>query len=215
MTHNVVLVNVSKKFKNNTVLNDINLSLQSGRIYGFVGENGCGKTVLMKIIIGLMRTSTGYVAYDEKMLKKDYDFLPSVGFIIETPGFFKELSGLDNLKIIAGINKKIGQDTIETWMKRLNLPVDDKQVGEYSLGMRQRLGIIQALMENPDVIVLDEVTNALDEDTVNMVYELLYEEKKKGKLIIISSHSKNDIDTLCDEVYRLKEGRLFYENTKA
>ena len=212
--HYIELKGVSKHFKRNKVLDKTDIRFESGRIYGLVGENGCGKTVLMKLIIGLMRPSEGSVEYDDAVLKRDFDYLPSVGFVIETPGFFEELSGVENLKLLAGINGKIDEAEIMRWLEIVGLPADDKPVSDYSLGMNQRLGIAQALMEDPEVIILDEPTNSLDDEGVDLIYRLLREEKEKDKIIIISSHSKHDIETLCDEVYRIKNGGVYLEEKK-
>ncbi len=211
MSNRIIVENVTKRFKKKIVLNHINAEFTSGKITGFVGENGSGKTVMMKLLIGLMKPSEGRILYNRKELKKEIDFLPSCGFIIENPGFYDELTGFENLNLLASVQKKISDDEIIRWIQKVGLENSGKRVGEYSLGMRQRLGIAQALMENPEVVILDEVTNSLDEAGVRLVYTLLEEERKKGKLIIISSHRRDEIDELCDEIYRFKEGKLLNE----
>lgn len=210
----LVVKDVVKKFKNDVVIKNANMTCKMGTITGIVGDNGSGKTVLMKLIVGLMRATEGFITYNSKALKKDFDYLPSVGLIIEHPSFFDELTGFENLKLLANINNKISDDEIRTWIKRVGLVDDNKKVENYSLGMRQRLGIAQALMENPDVIILDECTNTLDENGIHMVHTLLKEEKSKGKIIIISSHSRYDILELCDEIYTIKEGVLNHAASK-
>lgn len=206
----LIVNDVVKKIKNETIIKKANMTCEKGAITGIVGDNGSGKTVLMKLIVGLMSVSSGSIMYNSKVLKKDFDYLPSVGLIIERPGFFDELSGFENLKLLASINNKINDEEIHGWIKRVGLVDDNKKVENYSLGMRQRLGIAQALMENPEVIVLDELTNTLDENGIHIVHELLREEKKKGKIIIISSHSRYDILELCDQIYTIKEGVLYH-----
>ncbi|MBR0137520.1 MAG: ABC transporter ATP-binding protein [Erysipelotrichaceae bacterium] len=208
MEHKLIVSNVTKQYGRKTVLDNVSFSVYSGEIVGLVGENGSGKTQLMKSIIGLIKPQKGQVSYDGKIVGKDFRFLPDNGFVIENPAFFDELTGFENLKLLASINNKIGDDDIENWIKTVGLENDGKPVEEYSLGMLQRLGIAQALMEDPQVIILDEFTNSLDDEGVKLVYDLLLSEKKKGKIIIISSHRKDDIITLCDRVYRMKDGRI-------
>ena len=205
------VINVSKKFKRKTVLENVNLSFKSGNIYGLVGENGSGKTVLMKIMIGFMRTQSGKILYNGKELKKDFDYLPSVSFIIETPEFYDELTGFENLKLLAEINNKISDEEINGWMEIFKLENDSKKIKDYSLGMEQRLGLIQALMEDPEVLILDEFSNSLDEEGVLLTHDILKKEKEKGKIIIISSHYKYDIENLADEIYRIKDGKIIHE----
>lgn len=203
--------NVQKQFGKKIVIQNANLMAKSGQVIGLVGENGSGKTVLMKICVGLMKATQGEVLYNGLRLKKDMEYLPSVGLIIEHPGFYGEMSGFENLMSLAMIQNKIGEKEILYWLDKVGLKNDHKPVGKYSLGMIQRLGIAQALMENPDVLILDEFTSGLDEDGILMAHQLLMEEKQKGKIIIISSHSKYDIQQLCDEIYLMKGGILYHE----
>ena len=205
------LINVCKNFGKKEVLKDISLNIRSHQVIGLVGENGCGKTVLMKIIIGLMKASKGQVIYNDKLLKKDMDYLPSVGFIIENPSFFNELNGYENLKLLADIRKKISDKEILAWLEKVGLKDINYKVDDYSLGMKQRLALAQALMEDEEVLILDEPTNSLDEKSVELFHQLIKEEKDKGKIIIISSHNKYDIEKLSDEVYRIRQGNLYYE----
>ena len=205
------LINVCKNFGKKEVLKDISLNIRSHQVIGLVGENGCGKTVLMKIMIGLMKASKGQVIYNDKLLKKDMDYLPSVGFIIENPCFLNELNGYENLKLLADIRKKISDKEILVWLEKVGLKDINYKVDDYSLGMKQRLAIAQALMEDEEVLILDEPTNSLDEKSVELFHQLIKEEKDKGKIIIISSHNKYDIEKLSDEVYRIRQGNLYHE----
>lgn len=205
----VMINNVSKEFKNQMVLNNINADFCGGNIYGIIGRNGSGKTVLLKCILGLINTSKGDIIINNKVVGKEIDFPQRVGFIIETPGFLPNYCGYKNLKYLASIRGVADQKTIKDTMTLVGLdPTDKKPVGKYSLGMRQRLGIAQALMEDPDILVLDEPMNSLDYDGVNEMREVFLKLKKKGKLILLASHIHEDIETLCDEVYEMKAGKL-------
>lgn len=201
--------NVTKKIKGKIILDNINLELVSGRIYGFVGENGSGKTMLFRAISGLMRLTSGQVSVDGQVLHKDISVLPGLGIIIENAGLYPELTGLDNLRQLAKINKKIDDEQIKEAIIRVGLDPDDKRTfRKYSLGMKQRIIIAQAIMEKPDILMLDEPTNALDENAVNIVRDIIDEERKRGALVLIASHNKEDIKLLCDEIYRVKDGKV-------
>ena len=205
----IIVDHVSLQIKNAKLLSDVSLSLHSGRVYGLRGRNGSGKTVLMKTICGFMRPTEGQVLINGKVLHKDMDFLPSAGIIIEEPGFFPNYSGFKNLKILAGIQNRISDDKIRQMMEMVGLDsAMKKPVGKYSLGMRQRLGIAQAMMEEPEILILDEPTNGLDEDGVEWFRQFILEQKEKGKLILLASHSKEDIEMLSDEVYYMEKGVL-------
>ena len=205
----IIVDHVSLQIKNAKLLSDVSLSLHSGRVYGLRGRNGSGKTVLMKTICGFMRPTEGKVLINGKVLHKDMDFLPSAGIIIEEPGFFPNYSGFKNLKILAGIQNCISDDKIRQMMEMVGLDSTMKKpVGKYSLGMRQRLGIAQAMMENPEILILDEPTNGLDEDGVEWFRQFILEQKEKGKLILLASHSREDIEMLSDEVYYMEKGVL-------
>lgn len=205
----IMIQNVTKEFKKQLVLNDISINFNMGKIYGIIGRNGSGKTVLMKCICGLLSTSSGTITVNGKVIGKDIDFPENIGFIIENPGFLQSYSGLKNLKYLASIKKKIDDDKIREFIKLVGLNPDDKKaVGKYSLGMRQRLGIAQALMENPDIIILDEPMNALDNVGVDEIRSVILKMKEQGKLIIIASHIREDIEVLCDEVYEMNEGTI-------
>lgn len=205
----IIVDHVSLQIKNAKLLSDINISLHSGRVYGLRGRNGSGKTVLMKCICGFMRPTEGKVLVNGKVIHKDMDFLPSAGIIIEEPGFFPNYSGFKNLKILAGIQNTISDDKIRQTMELVGLDSTMKKpVGKYSLGMRQRLGIAQAMMEDPEILILDEPTNGLDEDGVEWFRQFILEQKEEGKLILLASHSREDIEMLSDEVYYMEKGVL-------
>lgn len=198
----IFVENVTKAFGGQEVLKTVCVKFERGKIYGIVGRNGSGKTVLLKCICGLLYPSTGTVTVGGKVVGKDVDYPENVGFIIETPGFLPRYSGLKNLKYLAAVRGKVKKDEIRKYMELVGLNPDDKKhVGNYSLGMRQRLGIAQALMENPDILILDEPMNALDNNGVEEMRTVLLKMKEQGKLIIIASHVRDDIDILCDEVY--------------
>lgn len=205
----LIAKDVCKKIGNKDILKNINLELESGKIYGFVGRNGSGKTMLFRALSGLMSVSAGEVVYDGKVLKKDMNVLPNLGIIIENAGLYPELTGFDNLKLLTKLNKNVDNEKIKSVISMVGLDPDDKRkYNKYSLGMKQRIVIAQALMESPEVLMLDEPTNALDEDGVTMVRDLIKKEKEKGSLVLIASHNKEDIDFLADEVYRIKEGQI-------
>lgn len=207
--HKIVTENASIKIKNKYILKDINLEFENGKIYGFYGRNGSGKTVFMKSIIGLMKLTEGRVICDEKIIGKDMDFLPDAGILIEEPSFYRQYSAVTNLKMLAGIQKKITKSEIEESIRTVGLdPDDSKKVSKYSLGMLKRLGIAQAIMEDPEILILDEATSALDEEGVNWFRNFMLEQKEKNKLVIISSHIKEDIEMLCDEVISLEHGKV-------
>lgn len=203
----IVLENVSKSFKEKTVLQATDLTIEAGRITGFIGRNGSGKTVLFKLICGLLRPTTGTVTVDGVRLGKDADFPPDLGVLIETPGFINYESGLRNLRDLAAIRKKVTLDEVKDAIRMVGLdPEDKKHVGKYSLGMRQRLGIAQAIMEDPSVIILDEPMNGLDRSGVEDMRVLFARLRDAGKTILLASHSAEDINLLCDTVYEIENG---------
>lgn len=201
----ISLKNIGKKIKHNIILKDINMELESGHIYGFVGTNGSGKTMLMRILTGLISFTEGEFYVDERSVQFGNEIYYDMGVIIEKPEFFNELTGLENLEMLAKLKNIISREEMIDSLNKVGLdPYNPKKVKEYSLGMKQRLGIAQAIMENPDILILDEVTNGLDEEGIAMVYEILSQEKEKEKLIIISSHYKQDIESLCDRIFLIK-----------
>lgn len=205
----IMIQNVTKEFKKQVVLKDISINFNRGKIYGIIGRNGSGKTVLLKCICGLLLPSGGTVKVNNQIIGKDVDFPENIGFIIENPGFLQNYSGRKNLKYLASIRKKIDDEIIAKFMELVGLNPDDKKaVGKYSLGMRQRLGIAQALMEDPDIIILDEPMNALDSVGVDEMRDVILKMREQGKLIIIASHIREDIEVLCDEVYEMNAGTL-------
>lgn len=197
--------------KNKKILENINVSFKQGQIHGLIGRNGSGKTMLMKCICGFVKPSSGKVIVNNQIIGKDCDFPKNVGIIIETPNFIPYYSGFKNLKLLADLNNKISNEDIKKSMERVGLNPNLKlHIRKYSLGMRQRLGLAQAIMENPDILILDEPTNALDKDGVADIRTYLKELKKEGKTIVIASHSTEDIDTLCDTVHEMDKGIISF-----
>ena len=215
--------NLTKTFGTQTVISDISMTLVSGKIYGLVGRNGSGKTMLMKMILGFVSPSSGSIKIEGKVLGKDISMPDRIGAIIENPGFLPEYSGFKNLKFLAMIHHKISNEgqavgkrneEIRNAMRIVGLDPDSKKhVGKYSLGMRQRLGIAQAIMEDPDILLLDEPLNGLDNEGVEEIRKVLLSLKEKGKLIILASHSKEDIQILCDTVFRMDHGKIIATET--
>ena len=203
----IVLENVSKSFKEKTVLQKTDLTIEKGKITGFVGRNGSGKTVLFKLICGLLRPTTGTITVQGKQLGKDCDFAPDVGVLIETPSFISYESGYRNLRDLAAIRKKITPEEVRTAIRSVGLDDTDKKwVGKYSLGMRQRLGIAQAIMEHPALLILDEPMNGLDRGGVEEMRKLFGSLRDNGTTILLASHAAEDIDLLCDTVYEVSDG---------
>lgn len=213
----IEICKLSKIIDKNIILNDVNMNLESGNIYGFVGRNGSGKTMLLKMICGFVNPSSGNILIDgESIFQKNY-FNNNIRALIEKPKFIDSLSGFDNLKLLANINNTIDDNTINYWLDKIGL-LDEKNklYGKYSLGMKQKLGIIQVLMENPPIMIFDEPLNGIDEKSANIVRDILLKEKENGKLILISTHIKEDIETLCNVIYKFDNGNvqlLTNENT--
>lgn len=201
--------NLEKKIKNNVVLYDINLQLHKGKIYGFRGRNGSGKTMLFRAICGLIRPTNGTIIIDQKKLGEEISFPESVGVLIEYPGFLADLTGFKNLKMIAEINNQIDESEIKEMITKVGLdPEDKRKFKKYSLGMKQRLGIAQALMEEPELLILDEPLNALDSGGIDLVKNLLIEMREKNKLILIASHDKEALELLSDEIFTIENGKI-------
>lgn len=198
---------VYKRFGTDTVLKDVSRSFERGRIHGIVGNNGSGKTVLMKCICGFLIPDGGSITVNGERVGVDVDFPRDMGLIIETPGFLPNITGVKNLEILASLNKKIGLREIAASMRAVSLdPSMNKPVGKYSLGMRQRLGIAQAIMENPSLLILDEPLNGLDKHGVREMRQLIKGLKEQGKTILLASHNQGDIDELCDTVCEMDAG---------
>lgn len=205
----IIVDNLVKRFGKATVLNGVSVEFEREKIHGIIGRNGSGKTVLMKCICGLTPITGGSVTVNGKRIGKDCEIIPNAGVIIETPGFIPNMSGFGNLKNLASLSGKIGKTEIRDSISKVGLNPDDKKhVGNYSLGMRQRLGLAQAIMENPDILILDEPMNGLDKDGVKDMRQYLLDLKAQGKTILIASHSAEDIDVLCDTVCEMDKGIL-------
>lgn len=205
----ISVVSANKTFKETKALQDITISFAQGKIHGIIGRNGSGKTVLLKCICGLMKLDTGIIKVKNQVVGKEIDIPKNIGAVIEAPGFLPNYSGAKNLKFLAGIHRKIAMADIEASMRTVGLnPTSRKHVGKYSLGMRQRLGIAQAIMENPDILIFDEPMNGLDNQGVDEIRQLLLELKERGKTILIASHNQDDIRILCDTVHEMDNGAL-------
>ena len=207
----LIAENVNKIIDKKIILNDVSLKLRSGMIYGFVGRNGSGKTMLFRALSGLMSIDSGTVSLDGKVLHKDFDVLPELGIMIENAGLYPQLSGFDNLKRLSSIRKKVYDNTIREYISTVGLDPDDKKpFRKYSLGMKQRLVFAQAIFEDQKILMLDEPTNAMDDSGVQMVRDILLE-RKKDSIILIASHNREDIDLLADEKYRVSNGQFIKE----
>ena len=205
----IEIKNVSLILQKNEILKDISVHFERGKIHGLIGRNGSGKTMLIKCICGFVKPNSGEILVDGKRIGKDCDFPKNAGIIIETPGFIPYYSGYKNLKLLADLRGKISRDDIRKTMEKVGLNPDLKRhVRKYSLGMRQRLGLAQAIMENPDLLVLDEPMNGLDKEGVADMRKYLLDLKSQGKTILIASHSAEDIGILCDTVCAMDKGRL-------
>ncbi len=205
----IEIEHVTKRFKEDIVLHDVSVAMERGKVYGFSGNNGSGKTVLMKCICGFLPVSEGKVRVNGKVVGREIDFPESIGVIIETPGFLTNLTGVRNLEILAALRGKIGRKEIEQAVRKAGLdPSLKKAVSKYSLGMRQRLGIAQAIMEDPEFLILDEPFNGLDKHGVADIRNLLLDLKEQGKTIILASHNSEDIRILCDKVFEMDGGRM-------
>lgn len=204
----VEIKKINKKIDGKIILNDINLNLEKGLIYGIIGRNGSGKSMLFKLICGLTKPTSGEIFVFNKQIHNG-DLPESLGLIIEKPGFLPQYSAFENLKMLASINNIISDEEIRKVISLVGLSSDDKTpIKKYSLGMKQRLGIAQAIMENPKLLILDEPMNALDEEGVDLVRKILIDLKSKDVTIIIASHNKEDIEMLCDKVYKISSGNL-------
>lgn len=205
----IIVKDLSKKFKKVTILENINMKFESGKIYGIVGRNGSGKSVFLKILCSFYKPTTGEILFDNVNYNSNNNFPPSVRALIENPTFFPDLTGFENLKLLSSIQNKISDEEIMKTLDQVNLLSEkDKKYSEYSLGMKQKLGIAQVLMENPDVMIFDELFNGIEEKTVEKIRNILLELKNQNKIIIVTSHIKEDIGVLSDEVYKFDCGRV-------
>lgn len=203
----VEIKNYCKSIKSRPILNNVSYNFEYGKIYGIYGHNGSGKTMLLRAIAGLLVPESGSVVIDGKVLHKDMSFPPSIGIVIENMNLLPQYNAFDNLKILGKIKKNATDEDIKTALERVGLKSDLK-VKKFSLGMKQRLNIAQAVFEKQKIILLDEPTNALDNDGVQLIYKLLKEEKERGALVVITTHHKEDLEEICDVVLEMTEGEL-------
>ena len=208
--------NVSKKLGNNIVINNVNIEIKKGIVTGLKGINGSGKTMMMRLIAGLIYATKGEVIIDGKVLGKDISFPPSIGLMLENPAFLPGYNGFDNLKMLASIKGEIKDEKIDEVLETVGLAAIDKKYRKYSLGMKQRLGIAAAIMEEPDIILLDEPTNSLDASGVEMVQKIVAREKERGATVILSCHDSALLESMCDEIYGIEVGEItaHYEPVK-
>ena len=211
MEHNIIvsMENVSKSFGSECVLRNVSCTFEAGKIHGIIGKNGSGKTILMKLICGLTLPTSGEVRVRGQRIGKDVDVPPDIGALIDAPGFLSYHSGRKNLRYLAQLTRKINDDGVRAAMERVGLDYTSKKlVGKYSLGMRQRLGIAQAIMENPEILLLDEPMNGMDKQGSENIRQLILELRAEGKTIFLASHIPQDIDILCDTVHEIDAGCL-------
>ena len=205
----IEIKNLNKKIKGAEVLKDINLHLEGGKVYGLKGKNGSGKTMLMRAVCGLILPTGGSIAINGEQLGKQISFPRSVGILIENPSFIPGYTGLKNLSVLAAIQKRVGEDEIRETLEKIGLDPDDKRTyRKYSLGMKQRLGIAAAVMENPDIVILDEPINALDERAANPVRTILKDQNERGAVSIIACHDSEELNFLSDQIIEIAEGRI-------
>lgn len=206
----IELKNLSKNFDKNKVIDNINITFTEGNIYGLYGRNGSGKSVIMKLICGFLIPTEGQILFDGIDFNANDEYPNSLRAVIERPSFFPNLTGYENLKLLAEIQNKISDKEIIESLKIVNLINEkDKKFSKYSLGMKQKLAIAQAIMEDPKVIILDEPFNGIEEKTVSKLIKYLKEEKQKGKIIIFSTHIKEDLDNLADKIYKIENGSIY------
>lgn len=205
----ILIQGVNKTIKKVPILTDINLKMESGKVYGLKGKNGSGKTMLMRAICGLIIPDSGKIVIDGEELGKDISFPRSVGVLIENPAFINSYTGFKNLKVLASIQNRIDDQQIRNTLNKVGLDPNDKRTyRKYSLGMKQRLGIAAAVMEKPDIVILDEPINALDESGANKVREILSEQKNRGAICIIACHDTEELNFLSDEIIEISEGKI-------
>lgn len=205
----ILVDKICKRIDGNVILNNVDMEFTDGNIYGFIGRNGSGKTMMMKIICGFVKPTSGNLTIDNMdVFSKGY-FNNNIRALIEKPKFIGNLSGFENLKLLASMGGNVSDEVLNYWFSRLNLDTErDKLYCKYSLGMKQKLGIIQALMDDAKIILLDEPFSGIDDASVCVIRDILLEEKKKGKIIVVSTHIREDVDLLCDFVYYFDNGRV-------
>ncbi|MEE0058748.1 MAG: ATP-binding cassette domain-containing protein [[Bacteroides] pectinophilus] len=205
----VKIIHLSKRIRKRQILDDINIEMHGGRIYGFKGKNGAGKTMLMRAVCGLIIPTEGKIYINDELLGKDMSFPESIGVLLENPSFIDGYTGFKNLKLLASIKNRIDDEDIRLTLKKVGLDPDDKRTfRKYSLGMKQRLGIAAAIMENPDIVILDEPINALDDSGAELVRSILWELRDNGSLIMLACHDTDELRYLSDEIYTLNDGRI-------
>lgn len=210
----IIINDYTKIIRKKIVLNHVNLKLTGGNIYGFQGKNGCGKTMLMRAITGLIRPTEGYVSINGEKIGKDIDFPQSVGALIENPSFISEYSALDNLKMLASLSGNISEDELLYVLKHVGLENNDVKYRAFSLGMKQKLGIAAAVMGNPELVVLDEPINALDEDSVKRIRMMLLGMKNENRIIIIACHDRDELNYLSDKIIKIQDGKIVEDNMR-
>lgn len=205
----IVITDLTKRLRRRVILDHINVTFDAGKIHGIVGHNGSGKTMLFRAVSGLMHPTSGTISYNGKQLYKDMETLPSLGIILENADLYPEYSAVKNLTHLAGIRAVIDDETVRESIYRVGLDPDDRRpYRKYSLGMKQRLKIAQAIMEKPNVLILDEPTNSLDPEGIELLYKLLDEERERGTLVLVASHQLAEISDMADHVYRMDAGKL-------
>lgn len=205
----IEIKNYTKIIKGSTVLDNINVIFESGKIYGLKGKNGSGKTMLMRAISGLIRPSSGKVTIENEVLGRDISFPRSIGVLIENPAFLANETGFSNLRMLADLGEGMSNEDIESVLLELGLnPKEKKSYKKYSLGMKQKLGIAAAIMEHPDIIILDEPINALDQDSVEIVKKMIIRERDRGAVIILACHDTEELEYLSDEIICIQDGKI-------
>lgn len=200
---------INKTIKGKKILSDICLEMEQGKAYGIWGRNGSGKTMLFRALSGLMNIDSGTVSWNDKVLHRDFSVLPKLGIMLENAGLYPDLTGYENLAYLASLRKEIGKKEIMEAIERVGLdPLDKRVFGKYSMGMKQRLVIAQAIMERPDIIMLDEPTNGLDEVGIEQIRELIMQEKERGALVLLASHNKEDMRMLANHVFKMADGSI-------
>lgn len=205
----IEIINYTKKYGETCIFDNININLKKGRCYGFIGRNGSGKSMLFKSIAGFIKPTYGLIKVRGHIIGKENDFPDNTGILIESPGYLPQYTAFENLKFLASINKKISDEKIKQTLESLQLSwISNKKVKDFSLGMKQKLGIAQAIMEDQEILILDEPMNGLDKEGVNTVRKILLKEKEKHKTILLASHIQDDIDILCDNVFEVDGGKI-------